>query len=496
MAVRSRAVDTLLTSVAQVAVLIGAALLGLLIAGRFGTSAQTDGFFTANAIYGLSLFVAQSLRTTTVARLVEGGPGFGALREHLGAVVVVFAGSVAVALLAVALAPLLGVSHDARATFQDSVLILCPAAGLQLLTGQAAAMLAALGDYLAASGAYVCGSLAAVAGFFVLTPGLGVEGVPVALTAGAAVTACVTAAGLVRRGWRPEAPRVDAGALRIAARLMLGAASLVAAQLVLTLSVAFAGATGEGHATLYSYAMMAVMLLTAALASPVSIVFAPVVAREWDRRPESLVALTLRAFRTGALLAGPAVAAVVLLGPGPGHTLLSSIADADVDRVFDLVLILAPSLLGTMLVMIPFVGLFAQGRFAELSAWSGVVVLVHAALSAAAVAAGGGLEAVAAVATASSLGLAAVGLVLLFGRGTGAVVAGAARALGAFVLPAAVAFAGAAAVVGFDRSLGRGAAAFALGAGGYALWLRARHPGEVAGLVAALRPRRPDASRS
>jgi hypothetical protein len=170
--------------------------------------------------------------------------------------------------------------------------------------------------------------------------------------------------------------------------------------------------------------------------------------------------------------------------------LLSSIADADVDRVFDLVLILAPSLLGTMLVMIPFVGLFAQGRFAELSAWSGVVVLVHAALSGAAVAAGGGLEAVAAVATASSLGLAAVGLVLLFGRGTGAVVAGAVRALGAFVLPAAVAFAAAAVVVGFDRSLARGAAAFALGAGGYALWLRARHSGEVAGLAAALRPRR------
>jgi peptidoglycan biosynthesis protein MviN/MurJ (putative lipid II flippase) len=482
--------DTVLTAVAQVAVLLGAALMGVLIARKFGSTAETDGFFTANAVYGVSLFVAQSLRTTTAAPLVEGGPGFARFREYLGGVVWVFAGSVLVALAAAGLAGAVGIHADARASFQAAILILCPAAGLQLFTGEAAAMLAALDDYVAASVAYVIGSVVAIVGFVVLTGPLGVDGVPTALAAGAAASALAVAIALVRRGWRPAPPVLDRASLRIAGRLVLGAISLVAAQLVLVISVAFAGTTGAGNATLYSYAMMAIMLLTAALASPVSIVFAPVVARSWDRRPASLVPMTMGAFRTGALLAGPAVAALVLCGPQPGGYVLSSLTGADVNQIFDVALILSPSLLGTMLVMIPLVAVFTQRRFGELAAWSGAVVVAHAVLSAVVVAAGGDLEAVAAVATISSLALAGVPLTLVFGRDIGIVLRPAAQALLAFVVPAAVAFGLAALVVGFDRSLLRGAAAMVLGGAAYALWLRLRHWGEVTGLVAALLPRR------
>jgi hypothetical protein len=55
---RSRGLDTAITSVAQVLVLAGAALMGVLIGARFGATPETDGFFTANAIYGVTLFVA------------------------------------------------------------------------------------------------------------------------------------------------------------------------------------------------------------------------------------------------------------------------------------------------------------------------------------------------------------------------------------------------------------------------------------------------------
>lgn len=487
---RSRGANTILIAVAQVAVLLGAALMGVLIARRFGSTAETDGFFTANAVYGVSLFVAQSLRTTTAAPLVEGGPGFERFREHLGGVVWVFAGSAILAGAAAGLAGAMSIDPDARASFQAAILILCPAAGLQLFTGQAAAMLAALDDHLAASVAYMIGTVVAIAGFVAFTGPLGVDGVATGLAAGALATAIAISVALVRRGWRPSPPALNRSSRRIAAKLVLGAISLVAAQLVLAISVGFAGTAGAGAATLYSYAMMAIMLLTAALASPVSIVFAPIVARAWDRQPASLVPMTMGAFRTGALLAGPAVAALVLCGPQPAGHVLSSLSGADINRIFDVALILSPSLLGTMLVMIPLVAVFTQRRFGELAIWSGAVVVAHAALSGLVIAMGGNVEAVAAVATISSLALASVPLTLVFGSKVGIVLRPAFHAVLALVVPATIAFSLAALAVGFDRSLLRGGAALALGGAAYGIWLRARHWPEVTGVVAALLPRR------
>jgi hypothetical protein len=116
--------------------------------------------------------------------------------------------------------------------------------------------------------------------------------------------------------------------------------------------------------------------------------------------------------------------------------------------------------------------------------------LAHAAASGLVVALGGDLEAVAVVATISSLALATVPLALVFGAEVGIALRPAAQALLAFVVPAAITFGLAALVVGFDRSLLRGAAAWALGGAAYAIWLRVRHWPEVTGLAAALRPRR------
>ncbi len=483
---RSRGIDTVLTAVAQVTVLLGAALLGVLIARRFGSTAETDGFFAANAVYGVTLFVAQSLRTTTAGSLVGDDGGFGRLRTYLGGVVWLFGASVAIAVIAALLAAPLGLAPDARVSFQRSILILCPAAGLQLLAGQCAAMLAALDDYVAPAIAYAAGSAVAIVGFAILAGPLGVAGVATALAIGSVASASIAVAALVRRGWRTSAPRVDRASLTIAGRMTMGAISLVAAQFVLALSVGFAGATGAGNATLYSYAMMIVMLLTAALASPVSIVFAPVVARTWDGRPASLVPTTMTGYRAGALLLGPAVAAVVLLGPQPAGIVLASLDDAKIDRIFDLTLVLSPSLLGTMLAMIPLVALFAHQRFRPLAAWSGAVVAGHLALCAVAIAVGG-VMLVAAAGTVSSLALAAVPVALVFGRDAASVLRPAARAVADFVVPAAALFGAAAALVGFDRSLARGAAALALGGAAYAAWILARHRREAVGLIATLR---------
>ncbi len=98
---RSRGLDTAITSAAQVLVLGGAAILGVLIGARFGATPQTDGFFTANALYGVTLFLAQSLRTTAASRLLGDERPFPRLTAHLDALSVLVVASALLAVLAV-----------------------------------------------------------------------------------------------------------------------------------------------------------------------------------------------------------------------------------------------------------------------------------------------------------------------------------------------------------------------------------------------------------
>lgn len=486
-ATRSRALDTALTSVSQLAVLAGAALLGVLIAARFGATARTDGFFAANSLYGMVLFVAQSVRTTAVARLV-GERTVERFACSLGAMAWIALGWALVVVLAtLALAPL-ALDEGSLASFRTTIVVLWPAAAMQLFTGLGAAALAALDDYRIAAVAYSCGAAVSVLAFVVLAPGLGVNGVAWALVAGAATAAGVVGAGLMRRGWRPRPPVLGRAARAETGRVLLGAIALVAAQGILVASVALATRTGTGAATIYSYAAMLVMALSAGLVSPIGVVFAPVVARDWDRRASSLVGLALRAFRIGALLTVPAVAFVALLGPAPAKAVLHSVSDADVDRIFATFLVLAPSLLGSLLAMIPLVAVLTEQRFRVLAAWSAGVAAAHIAASVAVVALGGGLIALAVVATASSFGLSFVAVRLGMRGSAGALLASAAGTGAAIVLPGLVAF-GAPAIAlaggGFVPAL----VAWAIGGTAYLAWLLWRAPGELAELRGIVRAR-------
>ncbi len=192
---------------------------------------------------------------------------------------------------------------------------------------------------------------------------------PLAL-AGSLVAAAVVARALLRIGWRPRVPRPDVRAALVAWRLSLGAGAAVAAQIVLSVTVAASAAIVTGGATIFSYASMIIMVLTAALASPLAVVFAPVVAREWDRQPATLVPLALRAYRAGALLLVPAAAAILLLGLKPAEFLLAKVEPDDLVQVFELVLVLVPGVLGTVLASIPMTGVMAEQRLGALAGWS------------------------------------------------------------------------------------------------------------------------------
>ena len=190
-----------MTAVGGIAVLLGAALMGVLIARRFGASASTDGFFVANALYGVFVILAQSLRMTAVPRLIDGA------RSPLGhtelrGIALVFAGSGALfAAVGVGLAPLVA-SGDALRAFQVALLLLWPAVGLHLFAGLGAAVLATWSDFRVPALAFAAGAVAMVAGFLALTPPLGIHGIPAAVAVGAA-----TSAGLIALELRRESRR-------------------------------------------------------------------------------------------------------------------------------------------------------------------------------------------------------------------------------------------------------------------------------------------------
>jgi peptidoglycan biosynthesis protein MviN/MurJ (putative lipid II flippase) len=488
---RTRAADTAVTAIGGIAVLFGAALMGVLIARRFGASARTDGFFVANALYGVFLILAQSLRMTAVPRLIDGTGG--RFRTELRGIALVFAGSGALfAAAGLGLAPLVA-GGDALRAFQVTLLVLWPAAGLHLFAGLGAAMLATWDDFRVPALAFAAGALANVAAFLVLTPPLEVYGIAAALAVGAGVSAGLIALELRREGRRRQTPASwpETGGARLsAARILLGGIPFVATQLAPLISVAFAATVGAGRASVYWYAVMLLVLLNAALSSPISVVFAPVVARDFARDREASAALTLRAFRAASTLAVPAVAALCLLGPQPADWLLTKLSGSEIDDIFTLLLVLSPALLAAQLMAIPLLVVLARGRLVQLAKWTMLVLAGHAALTAVAAALGLGLFGIAAVATISAFALSGTIALLALGGHAPGVFRGAAKAIAGVVVPALVAFLVPAVALGGGDDLAKGAAAWVLGTLLFLAWLRIARRKELDELLAVVgRPR-------
>ena len=280
-----------------------------------------------------------------------------------------------------------------------------------------------------------------------------------------------------------------------AARILLGGVAFVATQIAPLISVAFAGTEGAGRASLYWYAVMLLVLLNAALASPISVVFAPVVARDFSRDRAAAAALTLRAFRAASTLAVPAVAALCLLGPQPAEWLLTKLSESEIDDIFTLLLVLSPALLAAQLMAIPLLVVLAEGRLVQLAKWTMLVLAGHAALTAVAAALDLGL-----------LGIAVVGdhLCLCAERRRSScsacartrlgVARGAAKAVGAVVVPALVAFLVPAVVLGGGDNLAKGAAAWLIGILLFLAWLRIVRREELDELLAVVRRPRTEAA--
>lgn len=464
----------------------GSSLLGLLVARRLGSSGATDGFFAANAVYGIALFTAQSLRTTAPATLLDPTPG--ALARHARAV-----GSIAIGVLVLFAAVVAGagvVASDAAAgTLRTALAILAPAAVAQLFAGLLAARCAVLGEFGLPAAAYACGTLVMAAVFVALVGPFGVDAIALAVATGALISAAAMTI-VWRRAERAgapdpaaaeapplgaDAPLLGAGgasggpapvsvASRAAliAQLLRGALPVLASQVVISVSVFAAGHVAVGGGTLYSYGTLAIAVLVAVIASPVSIVLAPEIARGWDRRAASLVPATVNSYRLGALLLPGLAIPLLLVGPAIAEWLLTALTSADVETAFTVAAVLVPSVLATLLAMVPLVGAVAAGLLGRVGVGVTVVAVLHVPAAAAA-AASDSILLLAVEGTAAAVALNAVPVwVALRGAGRAAVAAVAAATV-RYVLPGAAVAIATWLALGAGMDLGPNLAAAAAG---------------------------------
>lgn len=478
---------TVLTGVSQAVSFLGVAALGLVIAAQYGSTAVTDGFFVAQSVYGIALLMGQSLRTTAVAELTRRpsesrGETFGAVGLLSLLAGVAFA-AVAFGAVPVLLADL---PPAAREMAQLSLAVLWPAAALQLIAGALAAMLATRDRVSTAAGAYSAGAVLGLAAFVPLRSLVGDVALPLVLVVSSLSTAGLLWLAVVRSGGVGAARPTAAAANQRAGHLLVGAVALMIGQLVVAIAVGISGRIEEQAATTLAYGMMAINLVAATAVTPAMVMLAPVLANTWTGDRAVLGDLAVRVFRFGAVLVVPVVAVVALVGGPVLELLMPPAARQTVPDIVAVIVVLSPTVLATLMVLIPELGLITQGRFARLAATVAVAIPFQLVAATAVVAAGGGVRALAAVTAASAVLSATLVTLVAAGPARASVFAGVGRAIVQLVVVPAACFALAGLALG--SGLGGGAAAWLIGALLSGCWLLVTRREELRGWLQMVRP--------
>lgn len=438
--------SALVTAVSQIATMAIGGLLSLVIVLKFGKNARTDGLFAAYGVYGVLALVAQSLRITVVARLLEGPSLAAALDRLLGGCLALFlASGVLLVVLGEPVADLLtgDLGSQARDTARTALMILWLAAGAQLLAALGAAALGASDRFGLSAIAYVAGGAVAIGGLFALAPAIGIDAVAVGLAAGAALTAALTLGGVALRGYRPSLSRVlELRRLpHTLGAILGGAAGYLLFYLTLVISVAFAARIAEGAVTLYTYAFFTALVVMGATSSPVGVVMAAPLSETWDRRVASLEPHLLAVFRTAVVLILPVFALAALIGDQVVELVLgSSLNAADADAIVATFLALAGMVVASAAMSVPLLAAFSTSRYARVAAISAVAMVVQVGGSALAYQTGH-LWTLGLATSATVVISLVLLLVVVYGREAGATGVTLARELTAAAIPIALAFA-------------------------------------------------------
>jgi hypothetical protein len=316
---RSALRSGLLTGLAQVVLALAAAGAGALLAHKFGRSAETDGFLSAYGVYLVLVLAAQAFRMVVVPDLTRalavrrlGGEirayalAFLALAVPVSALVAIFAGRIGELITGSLPAP---APHIAA----RAVVILVPAAFLQLLAALAASALAALDSYGTAAAGFAIGGLSSLVVFAALIGPAGIVALAWGLAVSAVIALAIPLVALVRRGALRGAwpARLQIGA-RLG-RLIQGAAVPLALQGCYLLALRFSARLGVGRVTSFSYAYLAASTLVGATAFSLGLISsAPLTRRGID--PVAAARHVVHAAWVSLVIVGAAAGVFSLVG--------------------------------------------------------------------------------------------------------------------------------------------------------------------------------------
>src|SRR4051794_19470047 len=367
----------LLTGISTAAVSGSAAVLGVILARKFGHGVKTDGFFAAYGVYLGLVLVAGSLRVIVLPRFAAARAA-GRLAAEVGTWAAALAAPLAlVTLVAAAWPHAVAWVLASSSAAQDNAAQLLPwvvaSAVAQIYGGLVASALAALDDYQWAAFGFAFGSVAGV----VLTLALVDHGI-VAFGWGLALNGLLSlgiplVALLARRAvGRPE--RRFGGRLL---ELCEGAALPVALQGLYVIAYRFASGLGPGRATTFSYAYLIASFLVAITASSVALVTTVPFAREGSSPPRVARHVVAISWLSLAFVAAAAGVFALVSEQVVSRVLGASYGGGTGSELGRLVVYLAPWMVASVAVTVTYPLVFVRGRARWLPPIAGAALLLQ-----------------------------------------------------------------------------------------------------------------------
>jgi hypothetical protein len=359
------------TALSTAAISAASAVASILIAHRFGSTHETDGFLIAYGVYLVMTLAASAFRVVVLPPLTR-ARAEARMRGELGGYATALALLAAPVFVAAVVVGATVSGGEAADAFAAALPWLVGAGVLQLFAGLAASALAAFDNYAVAAAAYALGAVLGVA-LFAALPTHGLAALEWGQALNGAVALAIPLAWLARR---PLGARLLGARLLGAGRggelrrrlwtLARGGAVPVALQALYVISAAFALRLGGGKPTTFTYAFFAASFLVSVTASALSLISSAPLTRRGLAPEAAAQHVVHTSWLSRAAIAGP-VGVFALVGGRIVHAVLgSAYSGAAGHELGRLVVFLGPWMVASVALTIAFPLLFVAERPAVL----------------------------------------------------------------------------------------------------------------------------------
>jgi peptidoglycan biosynthesis protein MviN/MurJ (putative lipid II flippase) len=386
-ALPSRPISSVFVTAGSTLVMGGAAAAtGIVLARKFGRSAEMDGFLAAYAVYLAFALTAQTIRIVLVPELTRAARASRLVHEtrsYASAVLIVAVSATAVVAATshpIGRALTGGLPPVASATAGKALVWLVPAGFAQVLAALLAAALAARGSYVVAAMGFAAGALSALLVFLVLVGAHGPLSLAWGIAAGSAVSLSLPVAALGSQGLFQDRHRPTGQVARLG-RLAQIVALPLALQGCYVIALRLAADLRIGDVTSLSYAYIFAATVVAATASALALVSsAPLTRRGIDGA--SAASHLIHTVWLSLAVVAAAAAVFALVGGRITHLLLgSAFGGAAGHQLGRMVVFLAPWMVASVAFSVTLPLLFVAERRGILPLIAGGTLVLHLAVS-------------------------------------------------------------------------------------------------------------------